>query len=80
MARVPSFSAGHGAAVAYRRSAKQPWAYELVYVALLYQTGNSLYYLYVAIIWIFWYSLKAIKSDVYLVTILFCPGWDYKFF
>ena len=63
----PLLGAGHGAAVAYSRSAKQPWAYELVYVALLYQTGLIGFIIYTfAIIWIFWYSLKAIKSDVYL--------------
>lgn len=53
--------------LAYIRSVEQPWAYELFYVALLYQTGMLCFIIYMfAIMWIFWYSLRIIKSDVYM--------------
>lgn len=35
----PLLGAGHGAAVAFRRSIDQAWAYELFYVSLLQKTG-----------------------------------------
>jgi len=35
----PLLGAGHGAAVAFRRSTDQAWAYELYYVSLLHKTG-----------------------------------------
>lgn len=63
----PLLGAGHGAGVAYSRSIEQPWAYELVYVALLYQTGMIGFVIYMfAIMWIFWYSFRIIKLDIYL--------------
>lgn len=37
--QTPWIGAGHGANVELLRSSETPWAYELTYVALLYQTG-----------------------------------------
>ncbi|HHV75500.1 MAG TPA: hypothetical protein GXX41_12875 [Thermoanaerobacterium sp.] len=63
----PLLGAGHGAGVAYKRSIEQPWAYELFYIALLYQTGIIGFIIYIsAVIWIFWYSIHIIKSNLFL--------------
>ena len=60
----PIFGAGAGAAGAtYVRDPAQPWAYELSYVALLYQTGVVGVALYASgIIWIFWTGIRMIRS------------------
>lgn len=61
--QYPLFGAGHGAAVSYSRSDTQSWAYELSYVALLYQTGIVGLILYsLCILWIVWKGIKIIKS------------------
>ncbi|MCF6236227.1 MAG: hypothetical protein L3J70_07630 [Gammaproteobacteria bacterium] len=64
----PFFGAGHGAsASASIRSIDMPWAYELSYVALLFQTGLIGFLFYsVGVIWIFWMSLKIMHSDHWL--------------
>jgi len=42
---------------------KMPWAYELLYVALLFQTGLLGFTAYtMAVAWIFWMGLKIIRS------------------
>jgi hypothetical protein len=65
--QYPFLGAGHGAGVAYLRSTKQPWAYELSYVALLYQTGLIGFIIYMSgFVWIFWKGLRVIKSDASL--------------
>lgn len=61
--QYPLLGAGHGAGVAYTRSVEQPWAYELSYVALLYQTGIIGFILYASgVLWIFWTGLQMIRS------------------
>jgi len=63
----PFFGAGHGAGVSYLRSTKQPWSYELYYVALLYQTGLIGFLAYSSgIIWMFWKGIYIIRSGHYL--------------
>lgn len=70
------FGAGHGAGVANSiRSTETPWAYELSYVALLFQTGLVGFFCYgVAIFWIFWMGVKIIGSNhwlnIYMVPVL----------
>jgi hypothetical protein len=59
----PLLGAGHGAGVSYIRSQEMPWAYELSYVALLFQTGLVGFFLYASgIIWIFWMGVRMIRS------------------
>lgn len=59
----PILGAGHGAGVAYNRSAEMPWAYELSYVAMLYQTGLIGFILYASgVTWIFWMGVRMIRS------------------
>jgi len=65
--KYPLFGAGHGAGVSYLRSTKQPWAYELFYVALLYQTGLIGFLAYSSgIIWMFWKGINMIRSGHFL--------------
>lgn len=62
--RSPIFGAGAGASgAAYVRDPAQPWAYELSYVTLLYQTGVLGLALYASgIAWIFWTGSRMIRS------------------
>ncbi|CAN5195530.1 hypothetical protein BH18GEM1_BH18GEM1_01450 [soil metagenome] len=62
--RAPLFGAGHGASAASLvRSDEMPWAYELSYVALLYQTGLAGLIAYSAgIAWIFMMGLRLLHS------------------
>ncbi len=63
----PLLGAGHGAGVAYNRSTEMPWAYELSYVALLYQTGLIGFILYASgVIWVFWMGIRIIRSRHHL--------------
>lgn len=65
--KYPLFGAGHGASVSYLRSTEQPWAYELFYLALLYQTGLIGFLAYSSgIIWMFWKGISIIRSGHYL--------------
>jgi hypothetical protein len=70
----PWFGAGLGAsayAYGWVSSPETPWAYELSYMALLYQVGLvgiTIYFL--GIFWIFCYGLKIIKEDSDLVFIM----------
>jgi len=65
--KYPLFGAGHGAGVSYLRSTKQPWAYELFYVSLLYQTGLIGFLAYSSgIIWMFWKGINMIRSGHFL--------------
>jgi len=60
----PLFGAGHGAS-AYRsiRSYERPWAYELFYLALLYQIGLVGFLCYAAGVgWIYWTGARIIKQ------------------
>jgi len=60
----PILGAGHGAAVDLVRSEKYRWAYELTYVALLYQVGLVGFMAYFAgVTWIFWMAIKIIKMS-----------------
>ncbi len=74
--QTPLFGAGHGASVKDSlRSIDMPWAYELSYVALLFQTGLVGILCYSAgVIWIFWMSFKIMRSDhwlaVYMLPVL----------
>ena len=60
----PLLGAGHGAsAPGYIRDPEMPWAYELYYVALLYQVGIIGFLCYTAgIIWIFSMAIRIIKQ------------------
>lgn len=61
----PLFGAGIGAAAAgVTRSYEQPWAYELSYVALLFQIGIvGLAFYVVAIGWVMWRGISVIRAD-----------------
>ena len=61
----PLLGAGHGAsAYGSIRSETMPWAYELSYVALLFQTGLLGFLAYSAgVIWICWTGIKMIRED-----------------
>lgn len=61
----PFFGAGHGAtAVGSLRSSEQPWAYELSYVALLFQVGVVGFLFYTcAVAWLYVSGLRIIRSD-----------------
>lgn len=59
IAESPVFGQGLGAAASYSRSTEQPWAYELTYVALVFQFGFfgfSVYALGVA--YLFWQLIR----------------------
>jgi hypothetical protein len=62
--KSPIIGAGAGAGGAsYVRDPAQPWAYELSYVALLYQTGLVGVTVYAAgMVWIFWSGIQMIRS------------------
>lgn len=60
--QYPLLGAGHGAGVAFSRSSEMPWAYELSYVAMLYQTGLIGFILYASgVAWIFWMGVRMIR-------------------
>lgn len=63
----PLLGAGHGAsAPGYIRDHEMPWAYELFYVALLYQVGLVGFLVYTAgIVWIYHMAIKIIKQGGY---------------
>jgi hypothetical protein len=67
---VPLLGAGHGASLpAYRRSDIAPWAYELSFVALLFQTGLIGVFCYVVeILWLFYmgWKLSRAREKVFL--------------
>lgn len=61
----PIFGQGAGAAASYSRSAEQPWAYELYYVALLFQYGILGFACYVAgILYVFIVISKFLLSGL----------------
>jgi len=63
----PLFGAGHGASFSYKRLSKHPWAFELSYVALLYQTGLIGFLAYSSgIIWMFWKGVSMIRYGHFL--------------
>ena len=68
--RNPLFGAGLGAsALGSLRSVDMPWAYELSYVALVFQTGLVGLLIYCAgVIWIFWMGMKIMRSGHWLNT------------
>ncbi|MGQ9806956.1 MAG: hypothetical protein ACUVSM_12785 [Armatimonadota bacterium] len=68
----PFLGAGHGAvAPAFIRSIEQPWAYELSYVALLFQTGALGFSLYAAgVAWIYWQGLRIIRGASAYATLM----------
>jgi hypothetical protein len=58
----PLLGAGHGAGVGYVRS-EEEWAYELYYVALLYQVGTIGFLAYLSIIvWVYWEGIRIIRE------------------
>jgi len=60
--RHPFLGGGHGATVDYTRSEK-PWAYELYYVALLYQVGILGFIAYSSgIVWIYGMAIRIIRK------------------
>jgi O-antigen ligase len=63
-ADAPLLGAGHGAsAPGSLRSADQPWAYELSYLALLFHTGLVGFLAYAAgVAWIFWMGVRMIRA------------------
>lgn len=60
----PILGAGHGASVPGSiRAPDMPWAYELQYVALLYQIGIVGLCIYgMGVLWIYWMSLRLIRE------------------
>lgn len=72
----PLVGAGHGAsAEGSLRSSEMPWAYELSYLALLFQTGLLGFFAYASgVIWIFWMGIRMIRSGeslgIYILPIL----------
>lgn len=55
------FGSGAGAAAGYARSLEQPWAYELSYVALLFQYGLLGFIIYTAgILYLVWWQIRFI--------------------
>jgi O-antigen ligase len=70
------FGFGHGASAAGSiRSSEMPWAYELSYIALLFQTGLLGFLAYTAgVVWIFWMGVRVIRLgnalSLYMVPIL----------
>lgn len=73
---IPIMGAGHGSSLPqYKRSDAAPWAYELSFVALLYQTGLLGILLYGACIcWLFATSYKLCRANpvraAYLIPLL----------
>lgn len=73
---VPVLGAGHGASLPnYKRSFEAPWAYELSFIALLYQTGLLGVFLYgICVAWLFGTSYKLCRSNqdraLYLIPLL----------
>lgn len=60
----PTVGHGLGAVASFVRSPSQPWAYELSYNDLLFQTGVIGGMLYLAgVVWIFWQALGVIRSS-----------------
>jgi hypothetical protein len=57
---------GHGLGAgdsSVRSSNQQPWAYELSYLALLYQTGLVGLFIYgCAVLWIFWVGIRLVRK------------------
>jgi hypothetical protein len=69
--RSPIFGNGLGASASVVRSDEQPWAYELSYMALLFQTGVVGLAIYaVATAWIYWHGIKILKEDGPLAAIM----------
>ena len=61
--QTPWIGAGHGANVELLRSGEMPWAYELTYVALLYQTGIIGFLAYFAgVAWIILHLVQIMRS------------------
>lgn len=71
---------GHGAGAyseAIVRSEEMPWAYELSYVALLFQTGLLGFIIYsAAVLWIFWTGIRVVRarSEAALVILPLLAG------
>jgi hypothetical protein len=60
----PAIGRGFGAVASFVRSPSQPWAYELSYNALLFQTGVIGGLLYLAgVIWIFWQAIGVMRRS-----------------
>jgi O-antigen ligase len=58
----PLLGHGLGAASHVVRSAEQPWAYELSYLALLFQTGAVGIAIYgSALLWVYWTSIRTVR-------------------
>jgi hypothetical protein len=68
----PLLGAGHGAsAPGYIRDSEMPWAYELSYLALLYQVGIVGVLIYaLGIIWIYYMAIKIITRGGYYGQIM----------
>jgi O-antigen ligase len=71
----PLLGAGHGAsAYGSIRSETMPWAYELSYVALLFQVGLLGFLAYVAgVVWIYWVGIRMIGEGGALAHMMI-PG------
>lgn len=62
--KKPLVGYGHGASAPVIRSKEQPWAYELSYVALLFQTGIIGFLIYIfSIFWIIYKLIKIINLN-----------------
>jgi O-antigen ligase len=67
----PLFGNGLGAVASVIRDSNQPWAYELTYISLLFQTGivGVLFYL-LLVFYIIWQSIKLMKNKINIEYIL----------
>jgi hypothetical protein len=62
-AEHPLLGNGLGAAASVIRNTDQPWAYELSYVALLFQTGVVGVTVFAsAILWVFWAGIRTVRE------------------
>lgn len=70
-AERPVLGHGLGAAASVVRSFDQPWAYELSYAALLFQTGLLGMAIYgAAVLWVFWAGIRIVRTLPASATVL----------
>ncbi len=75
------FGSGAGAAAGYSRSFEQPWAYELFYMAIIFQYGFIVSLVYISgILYLVWGQLKCIgcqslKYESRLFSLCFFSGF-----
>jgi preprotein translocase subunit Sss1 len=67
----PFLGAGFGAVTEIQRSQDMPWAYELTYLAVLFQTGAVGFTIYLmGILWIAWHLITIMRDHTSSVRII----------